>query len=302
MARLVVVGYMLLISVYVFLRLLARGCGSLSGSPCYQKYMVKFRDLLFWNGVITLLMLGANVILTAAFIILFSKDESSGTDSTRTLNLLLATGACALYAGFVLASIYLFRKYREVLDEWPFLRTYGALSKNLRKSSKWPLSYIFAFIVRRAALVFIVVWNHKTISLYGILLVQLLYCVYLCGVRPMYRAEHRQEVITEYVFLVLAYFSLLFTDYIPSGLTRHSLGYIQITFLMVFIGYKVLYIVVATLRGFWVFVKKCRRKLCQRKGEKGEEGPRQLELSEREPSFPHAGRKGEDADAIEESG
>ena len=123
--------------------------------------MVKFRDLLFWNGVITMLMLGANVILTAAFIILFSKDDGSGSGKVSTLNLLIAISVCVIYAGLVLGSIYLFRKYREVLDEWPFLRTYGALSKDLRKSSKWPLSYILAFIARRAVLVFIVVWNHR---------------------------------------------------------------------------------------------------------------------------------------------
>ena len=117
----------------------------------------------------------------------------------------------------------------------------------------------------------------------------------------MYRAEHRQEVITEYVFLVLAYFSLLFTDYIPSGLTRHSLGYIQITFLMVFIGYKVLYIVLATLRGFWIFLRKCRRKYCQRNEEREKDYAQPLEESERGPTFSIAGRKGVDADDIEES-
>ena len=169
-ARLIIAGYALLVLVYGFCRLLPVCCESLANSPCYRKYLGKYRDLLFWNGVIYLLMLGTNVILTAAFITL-SSNGSEGTDKMRIINLLLAVGACALYAGFVLSSIYLFRKYREVLDEWPFLRTYGALSKNLRKSSSWPLSYILVFVLRRALLVLILIWSNIAISLYGILLV-----------------------------------------------------------------------------------------------------------------------------------
>ena len=174
---------------------------------------------------------------------------------------LLAILAIAIYAGFVLSSIYLFRKYREVLNEYPFERTYGALSENLRKTSEWPLSYILVFVVRRALLVGILVWNRTAVSLYGILILQLLYCVYLCGVRPMYRSENRQEVVVEYVFLLLAYFSLLFTDYISSGLTRHSIGYIQIALLMIFISYKILYIILSSLKGTWLFLKRCKNRL-----------------------------------------
>ena len=99
------------------------------------------------------------------------------------------------------------------------------------------------------------------------------------------------------MFLVLACFSLLFTDYVPSGLTRHSIGYIQIMFIMLFIAYKVLYIVCGTLRGAYVFCKKCQRKMKEPKGGEGE-----LEGSESGLTFPNAtrGARG-DADEIEDS-
>ena len=172
-ARVVVAGYVLLALVFAFVKLLPLICTPLRTSSSYRRHTGRFAGLLFWNGVIHLLMLGANVILTAAFISL-SQEGSAGTEAgTSTASVPLAIGACALYAGLVLASACLFRKYRDCLGGAPFERTYGAMSKNLRKKTggKLALSYIFFFVLRRALLVFILVWGHKAISLYGILVV-----------------------------------------------------------------------------------------------------------------------------------
>ena len=217
-----IIGYILLVLTYVAARMLQRVAKPLKGSTFYGKTVVKFRDLLFWNGIIYLLMLGVNVIFTAAFISFKSTNE----DSDSSLNLIFAIVACSVYGLFVLASIYLFRKYREVMHDRPFRRTYGAMSESLRTSNGWCLSYVAMFVLRRGLLVLILVNGNKAFSLYGTIVLQLLYCSYLCGIRPMYRAEHTQEIITEYMFLVLACFSLLYTDYVKSAITRTSIGYV----------------------------------------------------------------------------
>ena len=69
-ARLFIIGYILLLVIYGFVKILPLVWKSLENSSKYQQYMSKARDLLFWNGVIYALMLGSNVILTAAFITL----------------------------------------------------------------------------------------------------------------------------------------------------------------------------------------------------------------------------------------
>ena len=81
----------------------------------------------------------------------------------------------------------------------------------------------------------------------------------------MYRAEHRQEIITEYMFLVLACFSLLYTDYVKSAVTRTSIGYVQLTLLSIFIIYKILYILLASFKGLWLYTKRCWNR-CKNKG------------------------------------
>ena len=83
------------------------------GNKCCSKTLLKCRDLLFWNGIIYLLMLGVNVVFTAAFI----SFKASGDDGGDSMNLLFAIAACTVYGLFVFASIYLFRKYREVIHE-----------------------------------------------------------------------------------------------------------------------------------------------------------------------------------------
>ena len=263
-AQLIIVGYLLLVFVYIVARVVQKVAKPEKGNNCSNKIMVKFRDLLFWNGVIYLLMLGVNVIFTAAFISFKMSDDDEGGSA----NLLFAIAACTVYGLFVFASIYLFRKYREVLHEPSFERTYGAMSESLRTSSMLCLSYVAVFVLRRGLLVLILVNGNKAFSLYGTIILQVLYCAYLCGIRPMYRAEHTQEIITEYMFLVLACFSLLYTDYVRSAITRRSIGYVQLTLISIFLVYKILYILFASFRGLWLFVKRCRNRCCHKGKEK----------------------------------
>ena len=253
-----IIGYVLLVLTYVVARMLQRVAKPLKGSSFYSKSVIKFRDLLFWNGIIYLLMLGVNVIFTAAFISFKTSSESDGS----SLDLIFAILACSVYGLFVFASIYLFRKYREVMHDKPFRRTYGAMAESLRTSNAWCLSFIAMFVLRRGLLVLILVNGNKAFSLYGTIVLQLLYCTYLCGIRPMYRAEHTQEIITEYVFLVLACFSLLYTDYVKSAVTRTSIGYVQLTLISIFIVYKILYIFYASFKGLWLWVKRLRNRCC----------------------------------------
>ena len=157
-------------------------------------------------------------------------------------------------------SAYLFKRYLYNFEDKAFVQTYGALTEDLRKSSWWPLTFMFAFMLRRVLMVLILCRSDSSNSFYFIILLQLAYLVYLASIRPFYQAEQRREFATEYVLLWIAYFSLLFTGYISSGMTRFNLGYIEMTFLVLFIAYKVLYIFVVSIRSSYFFLKMCYMK------------------------------------------
>ena len=75
-------------------------------------------------------------------------------------NTLLALSAVLVYAIFLLSVSYLFRKYLYNFDDTDFVKTYGALTDDLRKVSWWPLTFVFVFILRRALMVVILVQNN----------------------------------------------------------------------------------------------------------------------------------------------
>ena len=167
---------------------------------------------MFWNGVILILLVGANVVFISTFIV-FKKNY------VGLLETMLALLAIVVYSIFLFYAYYLMRRYRYNFADKAFIKTYGVLTDDLRKSSFWPLTLTFIFIIRRAIVIAILVKNHIQISLYGLLLVQFSYLIYLSGVRPFYQAEQRREILTEYALLWLAYFSLLYTGYVPSIIT-----------------------------------------------------------------------------------
>ena len=61
--------------------------------------------------------------------------------------------------------------------------------------------------------------------------------------------------------MLLAYFSLLFTGYVSSGMMRFNLGYIEMALILLFIAYKVLYIMFFTLKSLYFNTMKCYAKI-----------------------------------------
>ena len=63
--------------------------------------------------------------------------------------------------------------------------------------------------------------------------------------------------MSEYALLVMAYFSFLFTEFVPNGITRYNIGSIETIFLILFITYQVLYIAATTLRSAYIALRRC---------------------------------------------
>ena len=93
----------------------------------------------------------------------------------------------------------------------------------------------------------------------------------------MYKRENRQEVLAEYILLLLSYFTLMYTGYISDEGVLRLIGFGEVFACMFIIVIKVVTITVITLRSLFVKLlnvyygcnkKKYRKKKGQREPSK----------------------------------
>ena len=94
--------------------------------------------------------------------------------------------AISIYSFFLLSVAYVFKKYLYNFDDKAFIDTYGALTAEMRRLTNWPMTYIYAFILKRTLLAGFLVSGNVFACLFGILLLQLAYLIYIVAVRPFY--------------------------------------------------------------------------------------------------------------------
>jgi len=146
--RYILTAYAALLSLLLVLKVFTT-------SICKRMIFINFYNwlsrMLLWNCAIYVVMLGCMQFFMSAF-----NQISQGSQSDQG-SFLLAFLILMIILAFMCASYFIVRRFHDQLETVEFEKKFGALTRDLRKSSTVCLYYPIFFVLKRAITAYIIV-------------------------------------------------------------------------------------------------------------------------------------------------